>query len=84
MTRKKIWAKLLPSKMPVEKLNFIKLAKYRFTGGQIKNCILLAARKALANNKNKVTMDHFIDACESVEEAMKDFASVRPQRVETR
>lgn len=58
--RKKIWARLLPKKMPLAKEVVIEdLAKEELTGGQIKNIVLQAARMALAGDCSKVDKKHF-------------------------
>jgi SpoVK/Ycf46/Vps4 family AAA+-type ATPase len=58
-----IWGKMLPSKMPLEKgVTPKSLAKTELTGGQIKNVILGAARKAVATNSAKVMKEHFASA----------------------
>lgn len=80
--RKMIWQKLIPPKMPIEKLNYDELAEAHLTGGEIKNCILLSARKAIARNKPKVTMHHFTEAIVSVLESKRDYAEAQPIREE--
>lgn len=58
--RKKIWAKLLPKKMPLAKeVSIDSLATEELTGGQIKNIVLQAARVALAGECAKVELKHF-------------------------
>ena len=71
--RVKIWQKLVPPKMPVDKIDYKRLGKPEMSGGEIKNAILLAARKAIAQNKNKVTMKHFEDAATNILNSKKDF-----------
>lgn len=59
-SRKKIWAKLLPKKLPLGKeVSIDALAKHELTGGQIKNVVLQAARMALAGGQDKVEMKYF-------------------------
>lgn len=59
-SRKKIWSKLMPAKMPITKdVSIDTLAKEELTGGQIKNVVLQAARMALAGKCTKVEMKHF-------------------------
>ena len=79
-TREEIWKKLIPEKMPTEKLNFKKLAKASLSGGDIKNVVILAARKGIAKNKKRVEMKDFESACESVVMAKRNFERVQPQR----
>ena len=80
-TREEIWKKLIPDKMPVGKLDFKKLAKAPLAGGDIKNVVILAARKGIARNLKIVSMKEFEIACESVVMAKRNFESVQPQRV---
>jgi len=60
-TRLQIWKKLVPADLPLDKtINFEDLARAELTGGEIKNVILNAARKALMNNKKgPVTCEDF-------------------------
>ena len=59
-SRKKIWAKLLPKKLPLGKgVSADELAKEELTGGQIKNVVLQAARMALAGHSDRVELKHF-------------------------
>lgn len=65
--RKKIWTTLLPKKMPIDsKLKMSKLAEFKLTGGQIKNCILQAARLAVAQESDIVALSHFESAISRV------------------
>lgn len=77
--RKQIWMKLIPKKMPTAKINITKLAKAEISGGDIKNAILLAARKAIAENVSKVTQVHFDAGLESVLEAKENYAKCKPK-----
>lgn len=78
--RKQIWKKLIPPKVPLAgKIDYGKLAKFELTGGDIKNCVLLAIRKAVARNEKKVTMQHFLVASQSVQNAKEDFERVKPK-----
>lgn len=59
-SRKKIWEKMLPEKMPRHKsITAEKLAEHKLTGGQIKNVLIQAARLALAEEAKEVGVDHF-------------------------
>ena len=61
--QKAIWTKLLPQKMPLEKtVTAAFLAKEDLTGGQIKNVLLGAARKAVSANSKDVKKEHFLAA----------------------
>jgi SpoVK/Ycf46/Vps4 family AAA+-type ATPase len=79
--RRQIWKNLLPPKMPrARDVDIEKLAKFELTGGEIKNCILLAARKAIARNKKQVDMQMFEEAVVSVSRAKQDFERQRPRQ----
>ena len=80
-TRVEIWKKLIPEKMPTEKLDFKKLAKASLSGGDIKNVVILAARKGIAQNKKKVEMIDFEISCDSVLMAKRNFESVQSRVV---
>lgn len=61
--RVEIWRKLLPKKLPLaEGVSSDVLAQPKFTGGQIKNIILQAARLAVAEDAKEVTQAHFDSA----------------------
>lgn len=63
LQRTEIWKKLTPAKMPLEKgMSFDKLGEYKLTGGQIKNCILQAARLAVADGSTEVKASHIAAA----------------------
>ncbi len=63
--RIEIWKNILPSKLPLAKeLTPEVLAQPKFSGGQIKNIILSAARLAAADNADMVTKDHVDRAVE--------------------
>lgn len=80
--RAMIWEKLIPGKMPVKKLDFKDLASYPLTGGEIKNAILIGARKAIARNDKCVTMGHLTDAAKFIFQSKMDFEKVQPQMIE--
>lgn len=68
--RLNIWKKLVPKKMPVDKkASFKKLAEYSLTGGQIKNVILQAARRAASDDKKSVTLDYFEEAISRIQKS---------------
>lgn len=65
--RKSIWSKLLPKKMPLHTdVDVADLAELELTGGQIKNCVLQAARLAISEDAKKVEAKHFIQAAKRV------------------
>jgi hypothetical protein len=73
-TRREIWKKLMPEKMPLSAdIDFDLLAAYEISGGEIKNAILLAARKAIAKNQAEVTMQNFIDSLSLVKNGADSF-----------
>lgn len=81
--RKQIWNNLVPPKMPLEKgVCYKKLSEPVLTGGEIKNAILLAARKAIAKNLKKVAMAHFVDAVNGILKSKDDFEDSRPRRID--
>lgn len=59
--RGKIWRTHTPDEMPLsEEVDFDRLAeKFEITGGQIKNAVINAARKAISVGKEKVCQKHF-------------------------
>lgn len=73
-TRAQIWKKLMPPEMPLcESVDFNLLALHALSGGEIKNAIILAARKAIAKNLDKVTQKHFDDALALVVSGKTEF-----------
>ena len=77
--RELIWGKLLPKKMPLAKdVDIPALSSHKLTGGDIKNVILLSARKAIAKNKEEVTMADFVECIEQELDAQEDFENNRP------
>ena len=82
-TRKEIWKKLIPSKMPVRELNFNELSDATISGGEIKNAIILSARKAIAQNRDIVEMTDFRVSIVNIIKSKEDFESVQPNRVDT-
>jgi len=80
--RKMIWQKLMPKKMPTGNLDYDKLAVHEVTGGQIKNAIVGAARKAIATGKNKVLHKYFDDAVLREVTAQEEFEDCQPKYVD--
>ena len=78
--RKEIWVKLVPAKVPKEKMDIDKLSEPKLSGGEIKNAILLAIRRAISKNHPKVTMEHFEFALNTVVKAKENFDKTRPQK----
>lgn len=79
--RHQIWQNLIPKKMPIEELDYALLASHELSGGEIKNAILLSARKAICANLDKVTMEHFNLAIESVVESSHQFENAQPKHL---
>lgn len=80
--RFQIWKNLVPKKVPIaDDVDFSLLAKFEVSGGEIKNIILTAIRKAVAKNEAVVTAEHFATACRSIFKAKKDFESNRARVV---
>ena len=77
--RNLIWKKLIPKKMPVKELDYKELSQPNISGGDIKNAIILAARKAIAKNQEEVHMDNFREALLSILEAKEDYNKVIPK-----
>lgn len=69
--RLKIWKRLVPRSLPVEKgLDFRRLSETELTGGGIKNAVLNAARRALARDPSgPVTFADFRKAVEAERES---------------
>lgn len=76
-----IWKNLIPSKMPVKDLDYDLLAEAELAGGDIKNCILMAARRAISKNMDFVTMDTFIDVIKSTLTSKKEFRESKPKEI---
>jgi len=80
--RKLIWGKLIPKKMPTAKdVDLKELAEAELSGGEIKNAVILAARKAIAADAKEVTMKHFQSVIISILETKKTYESTRPRRI---
>jgi AAA+ superfamily predicted ATPase len=73
--REYIWSKLIPKKCPLAKDVDIKtLAKeFELCGGNIKNIVLSAARRAVHNEKDEVSMEDFLVAVEKELSGMSAF-----------
>lgn len=72
--RAKIWKRLIPAKAPLDKdVDFALLATYPLAGGNIKNAVLNAARKAAFEKSKTITMAHFKKAIETEAESLQAF-----------
>ncbi len=65
--RLNIWKVHIPEELPLaDDVDLKELAReYEFTGGQIRNAVLNAARQALALGKEEVTHSDFVRACKT-------------------
>lgn len=80
--RLRIWTSSMPPKLPLAKdVDFERLAEIDLSGGQIKNAILLATRRAVAEWRNNVTMDDIASAVELESNAQKEFSSAKASKL---
>ena len=79
--RELIWKKLIPKKLPTEKIDFKKLAKAELSGGEIKNAILLSARKTIAQNRERVSVLDFEISIGNILKAKEEFRAVQPKQI---
>lgn len=78
--RKQIWQNLIPPKVPVEEdINYDALASIEFTGGEIKNCVLIALRKLVLSGDDKLSMEHLSEGVRAQATSKKEFADSRPK-----
>jgi len=70
-----IWKSLIPKKLPLhDDVSLEALAEeFDLTGGIIKNVVLNAARLAAADDADKVSFDHFLEAIKGIEEGKSGF-----------
>ncbi len=72
--RAKIWERMIPKKCPLDKTVDLKeLAEFEIAGGNIKNVVLNAARRAAFSKRKEVSYDDFYDAIEAEMKGMKRF-----------
>jgi ATP-dependent 26S proteasome regulatory subunit len=66
--RKKLWELVIPAKLELDKNVDIEILakKYKFTGGQIRQAVLNAVNNAFFMQKTKVSMQDFIQACDTI------------------
>ena len=57
------------------------LAIAELSGGEIKNGVILAARKAIAADAKEVTMKHFQSVIIGILETKKTYESTRPRKI---
>ncbi|MFO8110286.1 MAG: ATP-binding protein [Thermoplasmata archaeon] len=86
--REDIWRYHIPDELPLaEDVDISMLAeKYRFTGGQIRNAVVNAARHAMRSNSEEVKMEDFVTACQQEVEGSEvmDFYMGRKEEEEVR
>ncbi len=68
--REEIWKYHLPDELPLgEEVDIRELAEnYEFTGGEIRNVVLNAARITMKDNRGSVSRDNLLEACRKEEE----------------
>jgi chromosomal replication initiation ATPase DnaA len=72
--RKAIWKRFLPSKLPLaEDVDMEELVATEVSGGLIKNIVLNAARNAVAEDREAVSMDDFREAMKAAERGGRAF-----------
>jgi SpoVK/Ycf46/Vps4 family AAA+-type ATPase len=79
--RFQIWQNLIPEKTPKAELNYHWLAAQELSGGEIKNAILLAIRKAVALRKDKLDMDCLKEAVRFVIQSANDYLRQKPRQM---
>lgn len=77
-TREEIWKALTPKKMPIASdVNFADLAVAELTGGEIKNALLLGARRAVAKRASHVAQEHFAYGISNILKSKTKFDKAR-------
>lgn len=80
--REMIWKKLIPKKMPLaDDVDFKELAVVGLSGGEIKNGVILAARKAIAANNKHVCMKDFQSIIITIMESKNVYERTRPRKI---
>jgi SpoVK/Ycf46/Vps4 family AAA+-type ATPase len=83
--RLSIWKRMIPSKAPLAKdVNFKRLAEFPLSGGNIKNAVLNAARKAAYEGMSEITMECFVHSSQKEIESTQAFVSAYEQSVHSR
>ena len=76
--RREIWKNLIPQKMPLaEDVNTDILAKSDLSGGEIKNVVILAARRAISKNEDLVKMSYFEYAINNILNSNSEFETAQ-------
>lgn len=76
--REKIWLRMIPKEAPIEKdVEFKTLSEFPLAGGNIKNCVLNAARHAAYKGDKKIALASFVYAVEKEIEGMKSFQATK-------
>ena len=74
-----IWKELVPKKAPLAKdVCFKTLSKSALSGGHIKNVVINAARKAVADMAEEIEMKHFLDSLKEELNGMAAFSEEDP------
>lgn len=77
-----IWKNLCPPQMPLNAdVDFDLLSEAPLAGGDIKNVILVAARKAIGQNSPDVKLEHFRLALQQEVDAQQEFDDATPRQV---
>jgi AAA+ superfamily predicted ATPase len=72
--RLQIWKRMIPEKAPIHSdVAFIDLAEFPMTGGNIKNVVLNAARKAAYRKQETIDMMCFLESVENELKGMQQF-----------
>lgn len=73
-SRELIWKRMIPKKCPIDKsVDFEKLSEFPIAGGNIKNVVLNAARRAAFAKHKEITYEDFYDAIEAEMKGMQSF-----------
>ena len=80
--RESIWKSSIPNEMPIKDIDFDLLSEAELSGGEIKNCVLLSARRAISQAKDKVEMEQFINAIKIELNYKKDFQQSKPKSLQ--
>lgn len=69
-----IWKRMIPKECPLDdEVDFEELSRFPIAGGNIKNVVLNAARRAAYAGHKKITYDDFYDAIESELKGVQSF-----------
>lgn len=78
--RTAIWRRMIPKKAPIaDDVNFEELGEFPLVGGNIKNCVLNAARSAAYAGLTQINKASFTQAIEKEIEGLQQFVSTYEQ-----